>query len=65
MKLKNWTLVDTLFWLGGGLIAVGVGLWAVPAGLIAAGMLCLAGGVLIDRSGGKEPSAEKKGGDGA
>lgn len=63
MKLKKWTVVDTLFWVGGGLIAVGIGLWALPAGVIATGVLCLAGGVLIDRSGGRAEDAEKKGGD--
>lgn len=58
MKNRKWTAVDTLFWLGGCLVSVGVALWALPAGLIAAGAFCLAGGVLIDRSGGR-------GGDGA
>lgn len=49
MKGKKWTAVDSLYWLGGGLIALGAGLWSLPAGLVCAGAFCLLGGVLIDR----------------
>lgn len=48
-KRKKWTLVDSLFWLGAGLISVGIGLLAVPVGVIAAGGFCILGAVLIDR----------------
>lgn len=50
MKQKRWSVVDTLYWLGGGLMAAGIGLWSLPAGLIAAGVFCLVGAVLVDLS---------------
>lgn len=62
MKKRPWSVVDTLYWLGGGLIAAGIGLWALPAGLVAAGGFCLAGAVLVDLS---AKSERKKDGDGA
>ncbi len=60
MKKQKWRAVDALYWLGGGLVAVGVGLWVLPAaGLIAAGCFCLLGAYLSD--GAPRPG---KGGDG-
>lgn len=53
MERRKWTAVDTLFWLGAGLVSAGVALWALPAGLVAAGAFCLLGGVLIDRAQGR------------
>lgn len=50
MKKRTWSAVDTLYWLGGALVSLGIGLWALPAGLIAAGVFCLAGAVLVDLS---------------
>ena len=50
MKKKSWSVVDTLFWLGGGLVATGTSLWSLPAGLIVAGVFCLVGAVLVDLS---------------
>ncbi len=61
MKKRKWRAVDALYWLGGGLVAVGVGLLVLPAaGLIAAGAFCLLGSYLSD--GGPQPG---KRGDGA
>lgn len=48
MKASKWTVVDTLFWLGGALVSAGAGLLALPAGLITAGVFCLVGCVLVD-----------------
>lgn len=60
MKKRKWRAVDALYWLGGGLVSVGVGLWVLPAaGLIAAGAFCLLGSYLSD--GTPQP---RKGGDG-
>lgn len=62
MKNKTWSAVDTLYWLGGALAALGVGLWALPAGLIAAGVFCLAGAVLVDLSGRADRRGDGEGG---
>ena len=60
MKKQKWRVVDALYWLGGGLVAVGVGLWVLPAaGMIVAGGFCLLGSYLSDS--GLRP---RKGGDG-
>ncbi|WP_294855631.1 hypothetical protein [uncultured Oscillibacter sp.] len=49
MKKRKWRAVDALYWLGGGLVSVGVGLVTLPAaGLIAAGAFCLLGAYLSD-----------------
>lgn len=59
MKQRRWGAVDVLFWLGGGLVSLGVGLWALPAaGLVAAGTFCLLGAYLSDGA-----SRRDKGGD--
>lgn len=50
-KPRRWTAVDTLYWAGQALVAVGVGAVYVPAGLIWAGLALIAGAVLIDRAG--------------
>lgn len=51
-KGRNWTMVDTLYWLGAALLSLAAGALAAPAGLAVAGVGCLAGAWLIDRSGG-------------
>lgn len=49
VKKRKCRAVDTLYWLGGGLVSVGVGLWVLPAaGIIAAGGFCLLGAYLSD-----------------
>lgn len=53
MNKKKWTTVDTLYWLGSGLMALGVGLRSLPSGLVVAGAFCLLGGFLIDRAQGR------------
>lgn len=59
VKKRKWRAVDALYWLGGGLVSVGIALWVLPAaGLIAAGGFCLLGSYLND---GPQPG---KGGDG-
>lgn len=55
-KKLQWTLVDTFYWVGSGLLSVGVALIFPPAGLISEGVFFLVGAFLIDRS--------QKGGDG-
>lgn len=49
---KRWTVVDTLFWGGGALIAGAAALLHLAAGLAVAGLFCLVGAWLIDHSGG-------------
>lgn len=61
MKRRRWSVVDTLYWLGGGLVSVGVGLWSLPAGLVAAGAFCLAGAVLVDLTARPQPEREGEG----
>lgn len=51
-KGRKWTVVDTLFLLGAGLISGAAALWAVPVGLFVAGGFCILAGFLIDSSGG-------------
>lgn len=51
-KRHGWTLVDTLYLLGAGLISGAAALWAVPVGLLTAGGFCILAGLLIDRSDG-------------
>lgn len=62
MHKKTWSVVDTLYWLGGCLVSLGAGLWFLPMGLIAAGGFCLAGAALVDLSAtadhGKEDDGE-------
>jgi hypothetical protein len=60
VKKRKWRAVDALYWLGGGLVAVGVGLWVLPAaGLITAGGFCLLGSYLSD--GGPQPGKDGDG----
>lgn len=49
---KRWTVVDTLFWVGGALITGAVALSHFAAGMAVAGLFCLVGAWLIDHSGG-------------
>ncbi len=52
-KGPGWTLVDSLYWLGTGLLSLAAGLLSLPGGVAVLGAGCLLGAWLIDRSGGE------------
>lgn len=53
-KQSKWTAVDTLYWIGAGLVSLGLGMVALSLGAMALGGFCLFGAYAADgREGGE------------